>query len=137
MNIAVRRYELYQEDEILPLYGSVGWTNYTRDPQMLEKAYRNSLLTLGAYDGEKLVGVIRAVGDGCSIVLIQDILVLPEYQRKGIGTALMKAILGYFSHVYQIQLATDNTEKTVDFYKAMGLTPLEELGCRGFLRMNL
>ena len=137
MNIAVRRYELYQEDEILPLYESVGWTNYTRDPQMLEKAYRNSLLTLGAYDGEKLVGVIRAVGDGCSIVLIQDILVLPEYQRKGIGTALMKAALGHFSHVYQIQLATDNTEKTAAFYKAMGLTPLEELGCRGFLRMNL
>ena len=137
MDFAIKRYAPYREDEILPLYESVGWTNYTRDPQMLENAYRNSLLTLGAYEGEKLVGVVRAVGDGCSIVFIQDILVLPEYQRKGIGTTLMKAVLERFAHVYQIQLATDDTEKTAAFYKAMGLTPLEELGCRGFLRMNL
>lgn len=137
MNIAIKHYAPYREDEILPLYESAGWTNYTRDPQMLENAYRNSLLTLGAYEGEKLVGVVRAVGDGCSIVFIQDILVLPEYQRKGIGTALMKAVLERFAHAYQIQLATDDTEKTAAFYKAMGLTPLEEWGCRGFLRMNL
>ncbi len=137
MDLAIRDYAPYREGEILPLYESVGWTNYTRDPKMLESAYRNSLLALGAYEGEKLVGVVRTVGDGCSIVWIQDILVLPDYQRKGIGTALMKAVLERFVHVYQIELATDDTEKTKAFYRSLGFSPLHEIGCCGFLKMGL
>ena len=58
---------------------------------MLEHAFEHSLRILGAHDGEKLVGIIRAVGDGYSVLFIQDILVLPEYQRKGIGNRLMDA----------------------------------------------
>ncbi len=77
-------------DTILSLYSSVGWTNYTENPEMLKNAYDNSLLILGAYDGGRLVGVVRAVGDGFSVVFIQDILVFPEYQRRGIGTKLLR-----------------------------------------------
>ncbi len=122
--------------ELLPLYESVGWTNYTQKPGMLEEAYRRSLLALAAYEDGKLVGLIRVVGDGCSIVFIQDVLVLPEYQRRGVGTALVKAVLERYAHVYQMELATDNTEKTSAFYRSQGFMPLEELGCRGFIRMN-
>ena len=120
---------------ILPLYASVGWTNYTDRPQMLRAALDNSLLTLGAYDGDKLVGLVRAVGDGYSVVFVQDILVLPEYQRRGIGTALLRAVKDRYPDVYQLELMTDNTEKTVAFYRSLGLTPAEEIGCRAFLKM--
>lgn len=134
--MTIKEYTLYDAGEILPLYKSVGWTNYARSPDMLEKAYRRSLLVLAAYEGERLAGVIRVVGDGCSIVFVQDVLVLPEYQRRGIGTALVRAVLERYSHVYQMELATDNTEKTSAFYRSLGFTPLEELGCRGFIKMN-
>lgn len=134
--MTIKEYTLYDAGEILPLYKSVGWTNYVRSPDMLEKAYRRSLLVLAAYEGERLAGVIRVVGDGCSIVFVQDVLVLPEYQRRGIGTALVRAVLERYSHVYQMELATDNTEKTSAFYRSLGFTPLEELGCRGFIKMN-
>lgn len=135
--MTIREYTAYRGEEILPLYESVGWSNYTARPHMLEEAYRNSLLTLAAYENEKLVGIVRTVGDGASVVLIQDILVLPEYQRQGIGTLLMKEVLNRFSHVYQIQLATDNTQKTIRFYRSVGFTPLDEMGCCGLMRMNL
>ena len=82
------------------------------------------------------MGILRAVGDGHSILFIQDILVYPEYQHRGIGTALVKAVLEQYPHVYQIELATDNTEKTVSFYKSLGFRPMEEIGCRGFLKMG-
>lgn len=137
MAFAIRPYAGYRAEEILPLYASAGWTNYTQNPEMLESAYQNSLLALAAYDGGQLVGVIRVVGDGCSIVLIQDILVLPEYQRRGIGTMLMRAVMERYACVYQMQLATDDTEKTKAFYRALGFTPYGELGCCGFMRMNL
>lgn len=134
--MTIKEYTLYDAGEILPLYKSVGWTNYVRSPDMLEKAYRRSLLVLAAYEGESLAGVIRVVGDGCSIIFVQDVLVLPEYQRRGIGTALVRAVLERYSHVYQMELATDNTEKTSAFYRSLGFKPLEELGCRGFIKMN-
>ncbi len=75
MNLRICELTTFDFDTILKLYASVGWTNYTEKPEMLKKAFENSLLILGAYDNDKLVGVIRVVGDGASVVLIQDILV--------------------------------------------------------------
>ena len=82
------------------------------------------------------MGILRAVGDGHSILFIQDILVYPEHQHRGIGTALVKAVLELYPQVYQIELATDNTEKTLSFYKSLGFRPMEEIGCCGFLKMG-
>ncbi len=130
----IREHKTYQEDEIRKLYASVGWTAYTDDMETLKNGFANSLLTLAAYNGEKLVGLIRTVGDGHTIVFIQDVLVDPEYQREGIGSALIQAVLERFSHVRQIELATDNTPKTIAFYKSLGFCEMSEVGCRGFMK---
>ena len=127
-------YMQYIEQEILPLYASVGWTAYTDHPEQLRKGFENSMLTLAAYEDEQLLGIIRTVGDGHTIVFVQDILVFPEHQRKGVGSALLQAILDRYSHVRQIELATDNTPKTIAFYKSMGFREMSEIGCCGFMR---
>ena len=132
--MTIQPYLYYEESQILPLYEAVGWRNYYTRPEMLRKDYENSLCTLAAYEVDRLVGIIRCVGDGYSVVLIQDILVLPECQRRGIGTALMQSVLKQYGQVYQIQLTTDNTEKTKAFYRAQGFRPLDELGCCGFMK---
>ena len=131
----IREYKIFNEAEILQLYQSVGWTTYTDQPEVLKKGFENSLLTLAAYKGDQLLGIIRTVGDGHTIVFVQDILVFPEHQRKGIGTALLKAILDRYNYVRQIELATDNTPKTISFYKSMGFREMSEIGCCGFMRM--
>lgn len=64
-------YKTYNEAEIMALYSSVGWSNYTNNPAMLRKAYKNSLYVLAAYADGKLVGILRAVGDGASVVFLQ------------------------------------------------------------------
>lgn len=81
---------------------------------------------LGAYDDDRLIGIIRAVGDGQTIVFVQDIIVLPEYQRKGIGTKLLKAVMEKYKDVYQMELLTDNTEKTKAFYRSVGFTASDD-----------
>ena len=135
MEYEIREYISYNEEEILNLYVSVGWTNYTSNSSMLENAYKNSLKIYGAYEGDKLLGIVRLVGDGYSIIYIQDILILPEYQRKGIGRALMEKILNTYKHVYQKTLMTDNTEKSIQFYKSVGFTMDTDVECRAFMKV--
>lgn len=114
---------------VLDLYNSVGWTGYTNRPDMLHQALEHSLFVLAAFDGNRLVGLLRAVGDGHSIVFIQDILVLPTYQRQGIGRNLLEQAIAHFPEIYQLHLLTDNTEKTRSFYEAIGFTAVDSLEC--------
>ena len=130
----IREYTDFRKDEILRLYSEVGWTAYTENMAVLEEGYKNSLLVLAAYEGDELLGIIRAVGDGCTIVFVQDILVFPGHQRRGVGTALLKAVLDRYPDVRQVELVTDNTPKTVAFYKSLGFSELSEIGCCGFMR---
>lgn len=45
----IRESHTYDESEILPLYESVGWTAYTENPEVLQKGFESSMLTLAAY----------------------------------------------------------------------------------------
>lgn len=129
----IREYTEYRAEEILPLYAEVGWTAYTDEPLVLEQGFRNSLLVLAAYEDGTLVGIVRAVGDGATVVFVQDILVRPDRQRQGIGTALLRAVLSRYPDVRQIQLTTDDTPQTVAFYRSLGFGTLSENGCCGLM----
>ena len=108
-------------DDVLHLYQAVAWTNYTNQPQMLSQALTHSLTIYLARDGEKIVGLVRLVGDGFSSVFVQDLIVLPSYQRQGIGSNLMKEALADYKDAYQIQLATEQTEKKLGFLPFAGV----------------
>ena len=120
-------------DDVLHLYQAVGWTNYTNQPQMLEQALSHSLATYLARDGEEIVGLVRLVGDGFSSVFVQDLIVLPSYQRQGIGNDLMKEALGDFKDAYQVQLVTEQTEKNLGFYRSLGFETLSTYDCTGMI----
>ena len=131
----IKEYTEFKFDEIKKLYIAVGWTAYTDDMDSLVKGYEKSLKVLAAYEDDKLLGIIRAVGDGFTVVFIQDILVLPEEQGKGIGKALIKAMLDCYPNVRQIHLTTDIDPKTIAFYKSVGFSELSEIDCCGFMRL--
>ena len=123
-------------DDVLHLYQAVGWTNYTNQPQMLEQALSHSLAIYLARDGEKIVGLVRLVGDGFSSVFVQDLIVLPSYQRQGIGSTLMRQALSDYKDTYQVQLATEQTEKTLEFYRSLGFETLSSFQCTGMIWVN-
>ena len=134
--ISVRKQDVVKLEDVLHLYQAVGWTNYTNQPQMLEQALSHSLAMYLAFDGEKIVGLIRLIGDGFSSVLVQDLIVLPIYQRQGIGSALMKEALEDYKDVYQVQLVTEQTERTLRFYRSMGFEILSTYNCIGMTWVN-
>ena len=123
-------------DDVLHLYQAVSWTNYTNQPQMLEQSLTHSLAIYVARDGEEIVGLVRLVGDGFSSVFVQDLIVLPSYQRQGIGSTLMKQALSDYKDTYQIQLATEQTEKTLEFYRSLGFETLSSFQCTGMIWVN-
>ena len=123
-------------DDVLHLYQAVGWTNYTNQPQMLAQALTHSLSIYLARDGEKIVGLVRLIGDGFSSVFVQDLIVLPTYQRQGIGSTLMKQALSDYKDTYQIQLATEESEKTLGFYRSLGFETLSSFQCTGMIWVN-
>lgn len=120
------------DEAVLALYQAVGWVMYTRDPAKLKRALAQSLMILGAYDGDRLVGLIRAVGDGETILFIQDLLVLPNYQRQGIGRQLVNALVDHFPEVRQRVLLTDDQPDTRAFYEKIGFVSSDHFGVVAF-----
>ena len=122
--------------DLLALYSSVGWTNYTNNPTMLEEAVKASLWQLAVYDKEELVAYIRLVGDRHSVLLVQDLLVRPDYQRQGIGKKLLEEALATFPNVYQRLLVTERSEKNLSFYQSLGFVELSEQASTGMIYNN-
>ena len=134
--ITIKKQEIVKLEDVLHLYQAVGWTNYTNQPQMLEQSLAHSLAIYVARDGEEIVGLVRLVGDGFSSVFVQDLIVLPTYQRQGIGSDLMKEALGDYKDAYQVQLVTEQTERTLGFYRSMGFEILSTYNCIGMTWTN-
>ncbi len=78
-------------DEFNMLTEAVGWGKRTNE--IVEEALSNTLCSICAYDGEKLIGYGRIIGDKTIFLYIQDVMVIPEYQGKKIGTEIMNTLL--------------------------------------------
>ena len=116
------------------LYLSVGWFAYTHDMDILENAVNNSLSVITAWQDDKLVGLIRAVGDGVTILYVQDILVNPEFQNKGIGTILMTKIIDKYNNVRQKVLLTEEAPDVRHFYEKFNFVSCDQGNTVAFYR---
>ncbi len=115
-------------DEIVELYRSVGWTAYTADPDRLAAAVRASHSVHAARDDTgALIGLLRTLSDGVTIVYIQDILVSPLHQRAGVGGALLDHMIGQTAHIRQTVLLTDDEPSQRAFYESRGLTEAHDI----------
>ncbi|WP_243543894.1 GNAT family N-acetyltransferase [Pseudodesulfovibrio tunisiensis] len=89
----------------------------TRKPDRLRRTFENSDLVLFARDGDRLVGLARALSDGVAGSIIYDLCILPEYQGKGLGKRMMKAMLGRLKSRNVLLYAVPGKEK---FYEQFG-----------------
>lgn len=117
-------------NEYNTLTSSVGWG--VTESGIVEKALANSLYTVCAFDGEKIVGFGRLIGDGTMFLYVQDIMVLPEYQGRRIGTEIMerivKKILEYKQVYGDLRAYLGASAGKDDFYKKFGFITREEAG---------
>ena len=125
-------------DELVALYGSVGWGAYTNDRDGLATGIRNSTLVVTARTNGRLVGLARVLSDDVSIVYVQDVLVSPEFQRSGVGRQLLERCLDRFSHVRQRMLLTDDEAHQHRLYESLGfhdVAKLKGVGLHAFVNI--
>ena len=111
---------------------AVGWTEITAKKAKI--GIDNSAFIVTAKCEEKSVGMARVVSDGGYIAIIVDVIVLPEYQGKGIGKAMMNMVMQYINNsissgegIYNNLMASKGIEL---FYKRFGFMerPNEKFG---------
>jgi len=106
--------------DYLRLRESTGWGTQP-DVQQVEAGLKNTLLSVTAVQNEKVIGMGRLVGDLFMICYIQEVVVLPEYQGKGVGKAIIEKLLAYIS-----DNAMPNTDVTAGLFAAKGKESLYE-----------
>jgi len=124
-------------EQLVQLYSDVEWSAYTKNKEKLALALKNSLYHLSVWNDRELIALIRTVGDGASILYIQDILVKEEYQRQGIGSMLLQRVLKKYENIRQIVLMTDNTDKTKAYYRKNGMQDIQKLEGVCFVKFNM
>jgi len=120
MKIEYKISKSISKESIKSLYEDAEWSAYTKDMDKLYRAIQNSDIVITAWEGEKLLGLIRTISDRETILYIQDVLVLKDYKRMGIGKELMNRILNSYTDIRQILLITDTQDEVSNsFYESI------------------
>lgn len=117
MKITYKESKELRKEDIIALYKANRWSSAGK-PEPLLKALLNSHTLLTAWNGDKLVGLGNALSDGYLVVYYSHLLILPEYQGKGIGQGIMKKFQEKYKGFHQQMVVAD--EKAIDFYKTCG-----------------
>ncbi|MBK3493785.1 GNAT family N-acetyltransferase [Viridibacillus sp. YIM B01967] len=136
MTITFKNSKAIDKEQLESLYNDVQWTAYTKDLDILQQALIQSLEVISAWDGERLVGLIRIIGDGLTIIYIQDILVLNVYQNQGIASQLMQRTLEKYDSVRQKVLLTEEASNVRHFYEKNGFQSCDKGSLVAFAKIN-
>lgn len=119
--------DVYLEDrapsvaEFTTLIQAVGWEQYT-NLDVIGQALTNSLFCTVAMQCGRTIGMGRLVGDGVRFVYVQDVAVLPDFQKQGVGTLIMDRLMRHISETAPnqtyVHLFTD--PETAPFYARYG-----------------
>ncbi|EXZ04384.1 MULTISPECIES: GNAT family N-acetyltransferase [Bacteroidales] len=124
MNIEYKETKNFTEKEIEELFLSVKWLS-GKYPSRLIKALKSSSFVVTAWDGNKLVGLIRALDDGEMVVFLHYLLVHPDYQGNGIAAHLLDTIKEKYKDYLYINIMPDERQN-ITFYQKHGFTLLED-----------
>lgn len=111
---------------------AVGWG--TRKESIIEEALNNTLYSLCVYDGDKLIGYGRIIGDKTIFLYIHSVMVIPEYQGNQIGTGIMNKLLEQIDEYKKvnpnIRTYLGASKGKEGFYEKFGFVsrPNEDLG---------
>lgn len=126
------REDVRDVDTYLYLRKQVDWVELNE--KQAERALKNSMKIITAYFDGKPIGMGRIVGDGSVICYIQDLIVVPEYQGRHIGSMLIDKLIAYVNSLIipgsRMMLCLMCAKGREEFYMRHGFIarPTPELG---------
>lgn len=116
-------------EEFIHLKVATGFMD--RPLEQVEKALANGLFRVSAISNGEVVGMGRLVGDGAMYWYLQEIIVLPEYQGKGIGKAIVNRLLDYIQNTAirgtKISVGLTAVKGKEPFYEKFGLVEYPQI----------
>ena len=104
------------------LYRLAGWVAEDDSCGFLKAALENSCAVCVAYSDGQLCGMGRALGDHVSDAYIQDVVVAPEFRRRGIGGGIVRALAAELRRQGVDWIGLVGAPGTEKFYRDLGLT---------------
>lgn len=108
----------FTQKQVEELFLSIGWVS-GKYPTQLYRALQNSSFVLSAWDGERLVGLIRGIDDGGMTAFLHYLLVSPDYQRQGIASQLVERAKEHYKDFFYINVMPEESSN-VPFYERHG-----------------
>ncbi len=118
-------------EEYFALRSSVGWKNFNEE--QTRKSIANSMYTVKAVDNDSTIAMGRLLGDGL-YYLIVDVIVMPQYQKQGIGSQIIDMLVDYVEKEMpiggrsSIQLVAEKGKEAFYLRKGFKLIPHEYCG---------
>ena len=102
------------------LRNTTAWTKIS--DKQVEEALSNDLFSVAVFDKNRIIGMGRVIGDGAIYYYVQDVIVHPDFQKKGVGALVMNAIENYFTkHVCNYAfIGLMAADGSMEFYKKLG-----------------
>ncbi|MDR1629637.1 MAG: GNAT family N-acetyltransferase [Oscillospiraceae bacterium] len=103
--------------QIAELRTAVGWNGMQN---CYEKSLKNSYLYVCCFEGDVLIGFLDVISNGVTDAYIQDLMVHPAYQGKGIGTELMTRAIEKLKADRIFAISVLFEERQMHFYEKFG-----------------
>lgn len=110
----------------------VGWPHPPSPANHLRMLAHSDAIVLARTADQQIVGFITAITDGVSCAYIPHLEVLPAFQGQGIGSTLVRRMLGKLEHLYMIDLLCDPELRP--FYARLGMRPASGMLLRNYDR---
>jgi aralkylamine N-acetyltransferase len=125
--IKVELVKSWEEEQIAELYRVGGWWKDYMDPARLRDLIRESYLFAVAIDNcaDKSIGMGRVISDGIADAYLQDVVVLPDWRRKGVGKMIVSKLLECCRSRGIFWIGLIAQPETDEFYKSLGFAHLE------------
>lgn len=124
--IQIKLVQAAPEKDLFQLYCQAGWMNPSEvdDIGILQKIVQNSALFAAAFDGEKMIGMGRALSDLVSDAYIQDVTVLEPYRKMGIGREIVQTLIRELKEKGVDWIGLIAQPGTKNFYTPLGFEPM-------------
>ncbi|WEV67714.1 GNAT family N-acetyltransferase [Bifidobacterium sp. ESL0769] len=108
----------FTQGQVERLFLSVDWVS-GKYPERLYKALIGSSTVFSAWDGDRLVGLVRVLDDTSMMAYMHYVLVDPEYQGQGIAGHMVEMVKQRYADYFYIEVMPEES-KNATFYQKHG-----------------